>query len=87
GSEELAAWHRRHDFADPTHPEAAAALDTYIQRIVDDVNRRFSRAERIRTWAIVPDGFPPETMTPTIKLRRAAAARRLATEIERLYSS
>lgn len=85
GSEELAAWHRRHDFADPTH--RAAALDTYVQRIVDDVNRRFSRAERIRTWAIVPDGFPPETMTPTIKLRRAAAAGRFAAEIERLYSS
>jgi len=87
GTEELAGWRSRHDFADPSHPDAAAALDKHIQRIVDDVNRRFSRAERIRNWAIVPTGFPPETMTPTVKLRRNAAAGRFAAEIDQLYSS
>ncbi len=87
GTEELAGWRSRHDFADPSRPDAAAALDKHIQRIVDDVNRRFSRPERIRSWAIVPTGFPPETMTPTVKLRRNAAAGRFAAEIDQLYSS
>jgi long-chain acyl-CoA synthetase len=87
GADEATAWLHHHSFADPDHPEAAAALGKHVQKIVDDVNRGFSRAERIRSWAIIPDGFPSETLTPTIKLRRRAASQRFATEIDRLYSN
>ena len=73
GQDERAAWLRHHDFTDPDGRQAATALNKHLQGIVDDVNHRFSRAERIRKWAVVPEGFPPETMTPTIKLRRACS--------------
>jgi long-chain acyl-CoA synthetase len=87
GADETAAYLRRHDLGDPADPEAVAALKTHVQRIVDDVNRRFSRAERIRRWAIVREGFPPETITPTMKLRRVAASQQFAARIDELYSS
>jgi long-chain acyl-CoA synthetase len=87
GADETAAYLRRHDLGDSADPEAVAALNTYVQRIVDDVNRRFSRAERIRRWAIVLEGFPPETITPTMKLRRVAASQQFAARIDELYSS
>ncbi len=87
GRDERSEWLRHHDFTDPGGAQASAALNKHIQRIIDDVNRRFSRAERIRRWAVLPEGFPPETLTPTIKLRRAAAAQRFSAEIEKLYRS
>ena len=87
GADETAVWLRHHGFTKSDSPEASAALDRHVQRIVDDVNRRFSRAERIRKWAVLPGGFPPETLTPTIKIRREAASQRFATDIDRLYRS
>jgi len=87
GGDETAAWLQHHGFTDPDHPDAAASLGKHVQKVVDDVNRRFSRAERIRKWAIVPEGFPPEVLTPTIKLRRREASQRFAAEIDRLYSN
>jgi long-chain acyl-CoA synthetase len=87
GQDELSAWFRHHGFTDPDNRQAATALNKHLQGIVDDVNHHFSRAERIRKWALVPEGFPPDTMTPTIKLRRSAAVLRFSAEIDRLYSS
>jgi len=87
GTEEVAAWRRHHNVADPADPKAIVALEKHVQEVIDTVNRRFSRAERIRRWMLVKDGFPPDTLTPTIKLKRAAASERYADEIERLYAS
>jgi long-chain acyl-CoA synthetase len=86
GTEEAAAWLRHHGASDHDR-ENEADLKRQVQKIVDSVNRQFSKAEQIRTWAIVPDGFPPETLTPTIKLRRAAASEKFADVIDHLYSS
>ena len=86
GTEEVTAWRRHHNLADHD-PDAGPALERQVERIVDSVNRRFSKAERIRNWAIIPDGFPPETVTPTIKLRRAAASETFAEMIDQLYSN
>jgi long-chain acyl-CoA synthetase len=87
GVEEVAEWARHSNLADLNSPAGAAVLERHVQKAVDDVNRRLSRPERIRRWAIVASGFPPETLTPTIKLRRAAANLRFATEIDELYNS
>lgn len=87
GSDETASYLHHHGLADLGNPKAVRALDKHVQTIVDDVNRQFSRAERIRKWEIVPEGFPPATMTPTMKLRRRAALDHFAAEIAELYNS
>jgi long-chain acyl-CoA synthetase len=74
-------------FSDPADPAAVAALDRHLQQGVDAVNRGSSRSERVRRWAIVPDGFPAAMVTPTMGLKRGDALQRFATEIDRLYSS
>ncbi len=87
GADETTSYLHHHDLPVPESPESGRALNKHIQRIIDDVNRRFSRAERIRKWVIVPEGFPPETITPTTKLRRRVALEHFATEIDDLYNS
>jgi long-subunit acyl-CoA synthetase (AMP-forming)/diacylglycerol kinase family enzyme len=87
GSDETASYLHHHGFAKQKDPEATRALHKHVQKIVDDVNRRFSRAERIRKWEIVPAGFPPQTITPTMKLRRRVALEHFAAEIDELYIS
>ena len=86
GSDEAESYLRQHGLT-PASPESRGALNKHVQKIVDDVNRRFSRAARIRKWLIVPQGFPPETITPTTKLRRRAALEHFAAEINDLYES
>jgi long-chain acyl-CoA synthetase len=87
GSDETDAYLHHRGFADEESPESSRALRKHVQKIVDDVNQRFSRAERIRKWAILPEGFPSETVTPTMKLRRQLALERFAAEIDSLYNS
>ena len=87
GSDETASYLHHHGLEDLENPKAVRALDKHVQTIVDDVNRQFSRAERIRKWVIVPEGFPPATITPTMKLRRRAALEHFAAEIAELYNS
>ncbi len=87
GAEETAAHLGRLGFDDPANREATAALHKHLQQLVDDINGRSSRAERIRGWTIVPEGFPADLMTPTMGIRRVEASRHLAAEIDRLYSS
>lgn len=85
GADEISAYLRHHGFPDPESPEARRALERHLQAIIDQVNHKVSRAERIHTWAVVPDGFPAKLITPTMKLRRSAATEYFAAEIEGLY--
>jgi long-chain acyl-CoA synthetase len=85
--DETSAYLRRHDLPDSGTAEARAALHLHVQTLVDQVNRRFSRAERIRAWTVVPGGFPLRVLTPTSRLRRKVAAEHFAGEIEDLYKS
>jgi long-chain acyl-CoA synthetase len=59
-----------------------------VQHAVDDVNRKLSRFEQIKRFAIVPREFSAEEgeVTPTLKLRRRVIEERFAEEIERLYT-
>jgi long-chain acyl-CoA synthetase len=64
-------------------------LRAVIQHAVDDVNHRRSRAERIRSFAILPEDFSGATgeLTPTLKVRRRVIEDRYADVIEGLYAS
>ena len=75
-------------------PRAAAALDdpdlaAAIQPHVDAINARFSRAESIRKFAILPVRFGLDTgeLTPTLKLRRGFVARKFAHIVDELYAN
>ena len=84
---ESAAYLRQQGFANLEGTAATTALHQHLQKAVDAVNRSSSRAERIRKWAIVPDGFPSGMVTPTMGLNRGIASQRFAAEIDQLYSS
>ncbi|MEU1122779.1 AMP-binding protein [Streptomyces sp. NPDC005899] len=62
-------------------------LRAVLQRAVDEANRLVSRAESIRTFAVLPKDFTEESghLTPSLKLKRDAVARDFAAEIEELY--
>jgi long-chain acyl-CoA synthetase len=66
-------------------PEMRAA----VRAAVEAANRRLSRVERIKQFAIVPHEWRAggEELTPTLKLKRRAIAMRYAPEIDALYSS
>ncbi|TDQ43644.1 AMP-dependent synthetase/ligase [Actinorugispora endophytica] len=67
-----------------TNEEARAA----VQDAVDAANAEVSRAESIRAFTIVDRPFSEEdgTLTPTLKMRRAAILSRHAAEVEAMYS-
>jgi len=63
------------------------ALRAALQEAVDDANRSVSRAESIRSFAVLPDGLSVEggELTPTLKVRRAVVEARYADLIDELY--
>jgi long-chain acyl-CoA synthetase len=65
-----------------------AGFQAEIQAAVDHANASVSRAESIRSFAILPHDLSIEAgeLTPTLKLRRAVVAQRYAEEIDRLYA-
>ncbi len=58
-----------------------------VQLAIDDANRAVSRAEAIRTFAILPVEWTESTgeLTPTLKLRRTVVMSAFHDEIESLY--
>jgi len=69
---------------------AGAAWQRYIQRGLDEYNATYavSNAQKIQKFALLPGDFSERggELTPTLKLRRAAAVEKYAAVIERLYS-
>jgi long-chain acyl-CoA synthetase len=67
------------------HPEVVAE----VERGVDEVMARFSRAERVKRILILPDEWAQDSafLTPTLKLRRRPILAHYATQIEELYST
>ncbi|MDG9716757.1 AMP-dependent synthetase/ligase [Streptomyces sp. DH24] len=59
-----------------------------VQRAVDHANEAVSRAESIRAFALVEDGFTEENglLTPSLKVKRQAAQEAYAEQIEALYT-
>lgn len=67
----------------------SSAVEKAVGEAVDDVNRRFARAEQVRRFAVVSDDWTVESglLTPSLKLRRDAISTRFHTDIERLYTN
>ncbi len=86
----LADWAKEHshegDPSDEMHTDPAFRAE--IQAAVDHANASVSRAESIRSFAILPRDLSIEAgeLTPTLKVKRAVVMQHYADEIERLYA-
>jgi long-chain acyl-CoA synthetase len=58
-----------------------------IEREVAAANERYSHAEQVREFTVLPDEWLPDSdeLTPTMKLKRRGVARKYAREIAALY--
>lgn len=65
------------------HPQVRASL----QRAIEKTNKRVSRAESIRKFAVICPDLTVENgmLTPSLKVKRAAVAKRFKREIKELY--
>lgn len=78
-----------HEGIEPGSPEEMAAhpvVQQHVEAVVEEVNGKLARVENVRKWRIIPEGFPPEAVTPTMKLKRRVVNERFAGVIEGLYS-
>ncbi|MFD8147744.1 AMP-dependent synthetase/ligase [Streptomyces sp. NPDC059708] len=84
---ELAAWAARESLDLGPAPAAHPALRAHLERAVAAANATVSRPSRIRAFHVLAEELSVEagTLTPTLKLRRAAVAERYAAEIAALY--
>jgi long-chain acyl-CoA synthetase len=84
------AWAASHGATGTTLPELASdpVVLAEIEREVDVANERFSHAEAIRRYTVLPDEWLPDTeeLTPTMKLKRRGIAHKYAREIAALYN-
>jgi long-chain acyl-CoA synthetase len=84
-------WKARHGKpASATVAELADDKDlrAEIQAAVDDANLAVSKAESIRSFAVLPEDFSEERgeVTPSLKLRREVIAKAYAENIESIYT-
>ncbi|MEA2672139.1 MAG: long-chain acyl-CoA synthetase [Chloroflexota bacterium] len=67
---------------------AEARLRAALEDAVAAANRRLSRVEQIKRFAVLPEAWEPggDELTPTMKLKRRPIAEKYAAEIESLYA-
>ena len=60
-----------------------------VEGVVEEVNRRHSRFEQIKRFAVIDRDFSTEhgEVTPTLKLKRRVCEEHFAAEIEQLYAA
>jgi long-chain acyl-CoA synthetase len=84
------AWAASHGASGTTLAELATdpVVLAEIEREVAVANERFSHAEAIREFTVLPDEWLPdsEELTPTMKLKRRGIAHKYASEIAALYA-
>ncbi|MET1026286.1 MAG: long-chain fatty acid--CoA ligase [Dongiaceae bacterium] len=83
-----AEWARQHNAeADPVALSTNAAFQKAIGQAVDRVNAGQSAIERIRRFAVLPEGFTIDNamLTPSLKIRRHKIRERWGSILERLY--
>jgi long-chain acyl-CoA synthetase len=88
--EGVAAWAREHDL-DPTNHAAALAhpeLAARYAEVVEAVNARLARFERIKDFRVLPRPFTVDggELTPTMKVKRRVVAAAYAELIEQMYA-
>ncbi|MBC7374090.1 MAG: AMP-binding protein, partial [Frankiales bacterium] len=73
---------------DPAALVDDADLRAEIQHAVDDANKAVSKAEAIRTFAILDKDWTEEggQMTPSLKLKRSVVMQEFGAEVEALYA-
>jgi long-chain acyl-CoA synthetase len=86
----LPDWAAEHGFAEVPLLQVLASpeLHAAIQPAIDHANTSVSRAESIRSFAILPRDFTIDDgeLTPTLKVRRANVQSIYAAEIDRIYA-
>ena len=86
----LPDWKAMHGHVDEADTDVldSSALKAAIQQAVDQANESVSRAESIRTFAILPRDLTIESgeLTATLKVRRAVVEKVYADEINRIYA-
>jgi long-chain acyl-CoA synthetase len=89
-AEYVAQWAAAHGRAGATVAQLAAdpELNAEIQRAIDAVNERFTRAYQIKKFTVVADEWLPnsDVLTPTFKLKRRGVAARYGPEIAAMYA-
>jgi long-chain acyl-CoA synthetase len=82
-------WAATHGKAGVTLAALAADPEVHaeIERAIDEVNERFTRAYQIKKFTVVPDEWTPnsDVLTPTFKLKRRGVAARYVAEIAAMY--
>lgn len=86
-ADEITAWAAREGLDPGPTPSTHPAVHALIEAAVAEANATLSRPARIRAFRILPEDFTTAagTLTPTLKLRRAAVAERYAEVIAGLY--
>ena len=89
-ADQLAVWAAAHGRDGATREESAADPEVLadIERGIEAVNERITRAYQIKRFVVVPDEWLPnsEVLTPTFKLKRRGIAACYAEEIASIYA-
>src|ERR1700730_3606290 len=76
------------DFSSRAELVANPKIQAIYEGIVEEVNQRLARFEKLKRVLLVPDEFTPDNgaLTPTMKLRRRVIEERYRTQIDELYA-
>jgi long-chain acyl-CoA synthetase len=88
--EEIVPWARERGLpADPAAIAGSTEVRDLLQGVVDEVNRRYARAEQVKRFAVLSRDLTQESgeLTPTLKVKRAAVCANHAAALWRLYES
>lgn len=89
-AEVLPQWLETHDRPPMTVQEAAQddVVREHIQMAIDRVNRKFSRAESIREFRILPDDFTIENglLTPSMKFKRREVVEKYRPVVDSIFA-
>lgn len=85
--EAIATWAAERGIEVPPHD--APEVHELIQGAVDEVNRKLSSAEQVKTFMILPADLSQETgeLTPTLKVKRHVIMERYANVIDAMYEA
>jgi long-chain acyl-CoA synthetase len=86
----LEDWARTNNvtFSSRTELVANSKIQALYEGIVEEVNQKLARFEKLKRVLLVPDEFTPDNgaLTPTMKLRRRVIEERYRTQIDELYA-
>jgi long-subunit acyl-CoA synthetase (AMP-forming) len=72
----------------PEQAAECARFKSYLQREIDEVNRRLARVQSVKKFAILPGELSVDggELTPTMKVKRKVVSQKYAAVIDQLYS-